>query len=120
MYVCVCGEMLRILSFTMYCSKTNGAIRFSSHPGGSLKYKLFCSLLEMFLFFLFCFLGLHMQHIEVPRLGVESELQLLVYTTARTTRDLSHICNLCHSLQQCLILNILSEARDPGSNPHGN
>ena len=24
----------------------------------------------------FCFLGLHPQHIEVPRLGVESELQL--------------------------------------------
>ena len=27
-----------------------------------------------------CFLGPHPQHMEVPRLGVESELQLLVYT----------------------------------------
>ena len=33
------------------------------------------------------FLGLHQQHMEVPRLGVESELQLLVYTTAIARRD---------------------------------
>jgi len=30
---------------------------------------------------------------EVPRLEVKSELQLLTYATA--TRDLSHICDLC-------------------------
>ena len=29
------------------------------------------------LFLLFGFLGLRLQHMEVPRLGVESELQLL-------------------------------------------
>ena len=41
---------------------------------------LFCG---FFLFVcLFCFLGLQPQHIEVPRLGVESELQLPTYTTA--------------------------------------
>uniref|UniRef100_A0A8D1TM48 Ras protein specific guanine nucleotide releasing factor 1 n=1 Tax=Sus scrofa TaxID=9823 RepID=A0A8D1TM48_PIG len=34
------------------------------------------------LFFIFCFLGSHPQHMEVPRLGVESELQLLTYATA--------------------------------------
>ena len=34
------------------------------------------------LFLLFGFLGLRLQHMEVPRLGVESELQLLAYTTA--------------------------------------
>ena len=33
----------------------------------------------------------------VPRLGVESELQLLVYITAIATRDLSHMCGLYHS-----------------------
>ena len=32
--------------------------------------------------YLVCFLGLHLQHMEVPRLGVESELQLPAYTTA--------------------------------------
>ena len=33
-------------------------------------------------FFLFVFLGPHPQHMEVPRLGVEPELQLLAYATA--------------------------------------
>ena len=49
---------------------------------------------------------------EVPRLGVESELQLLVYTTATATWDPSHIYDLHSSLPQCWILNPLSEARD--------
>ena len=47
---------------------------------------------------------------EVHRLGLELELQLLAYTTA--TPDPSHICDLYHSSQQRLILNPLSEARD--------
>ena len=47
--------------------------------------------------FISCFLGLHLWHVEVPTLGVESELQLLAYTTATATRDLSRIYYLCHS-----------------------
>ena len=35
---------------------------------------------------------------EVPMLGVESELQLLAYPTATATPDPSHICALYHSL----------------------
>ena len=35
-------------------------------------------------FFPFCFLGPHLWHMEVPRLGVEWELQLPAYTTATT------------------------------------
>ena len=50
---------------------------------------------------------------EVPRLGVESELQLPTYTTATATAtatlDPSHLCDLLHSSQQRL--NPLSEAR---------
>ena len=53
-----------------------------------------------------------MQHMEVPRLGVKSELQPLAYTAATATPDLSHICDLLHSSQQCQILNPLNEARD--------
>ena len=49
---------------------------------------------------------------EVPRLGVESELQLPDYVTATATPDPSHICNLHYSSQQCHILNPLSKARD--------
>ena len=66
-----------------------------------------------FLFFFPFFLGgrPHPQHMEVPRLGVQLELQLLTYTTATATPDLSSVCDL-HSSQQCWILNPLSEARD--------
>ena len=49
---------------------------------------------------------------EVPRLGVESELQLLAYATATATWDPSHVCDLHHSSRQCQILNPLSKARD--------
>ena len=60
----------------------------------------------------FFFLGLYLQYMEVPRLGVKSELQLPAYATATATPDPSHICNLHHSLLQHRILNPLSEARD--------
>ena len=36
----------------------------------------------VFWILLFCFLGPRLRHMEVSRLGVESELQLLAYTTA--------------------------------------
>ena len=49
---------------------------------------------------------------EAPRLEVESELQLLVYTTATATQDLSCVCNLHHSSRPHQILNLLSGARD--------
>ena len=48
---------------------------------------------------------------EVPRLGVESELQLLAYATATATWNLSHICSLYHSSLQRQILNPLSKAK---------
>ena len=62
--------------------------------------------------FVFCFLGPYSWHMEVPRLGVESELQLPAYTTATATPYPSHICNLHHSSQQRRILNPMSEASD--------
>ena len=40
---------------------------------------------------------LHLWHMEAPRLGFESELQLLAYTTATATKVLSHVCELHHS-----------------------
>ena len=65
-----------------------------------------------FIFLSFGFLGLHPWHMEVPRLGVQSELQLLACTTATATQDLSHICDLHHSSRQHGILNPLSRAGD--------
>ena len=46
----------------------------------------------------FFFLGLHPQYMEVPRLGVKSQLQLPAYTTATATPGSSQICDLYHSL----------------------
>ena len=60
----------------------------------------------------FFFLGLHPQHMEVPRWGVKSELPLPAYATATAMPDPSHICDLHHSLQQCWILNPLNKAGD--------
>ena len=68
----------------------------------------------VFIFFIFFFfLRLYLWHMEVPRLGVKSELQLQAYTTTTAIPDLSCICDLCHSLRQCQFLNPLNEARDP-------
>ena len=49
---------------------------------------------------------------EVPTLGIESELQLPAYTTTTVTWDLNRFCDVYHSSQQCQIPSQLSEARD--------
>ena len=67
-------------------------------------------------FFFFLFLQPHLQHMEVPGLRVESELQLQVYTTAIPMPDPGCICDICYSSQQCWIINPLSEARDQTCN----
>ena len=75
---------------------------------------------SQFFFFLFFFSFLSFvclgPHVEVPRLGVESELQLPAYTPAIATWDLSHVCKLHHNSRQCRILNPLNKARDQTCN----
>ena len=55
---------------------------------------------------------------EVPRLGVKCELQLLAYATATAMAmwDLSRICELHHSSRQRWIFNPLNRARDQTCN----
>ena len=72
---------------------------------------------HFFFFLLFFFLGLNPRHMEILRLGVESELQLPAYTTATATPDLSHGCDLYHSSRQHQILNPLSGGVRPGIEP---
>ena len=48
--------------------------------------------------FIFCFLGLHPSHVEVPRLEVESELQVPAYAIATAAQDPSHVCDLTATL----------------------
>ena len=72
-----------------------------------------CKSPHMTIAFLFLLnLELHLWHMDVPRLGIELELQLLAYPTATAMPDLSCICDLFWGLQQHRILNPLSEARD--------
>ena len=83
----------------------------------SLQHKQFLMILRFLktLFYIFCvclFLGLHAWHMEIPRLGIELELQPPAYTTATATRDPSRVCDLHHSSRQRRILNPLTEARD--------
>ena len=49
---------------------------------------------------------------EVTRLGAESELQPLAYTTGTATPDQSQVCNPHHGSWPCRITNPLSKARD--------
>ena len=70
------------------------------------------SYLFIYLLIYFCILGPRPWYTEVPRLGIESELQLSAYPTAIAIQDLSRVCNLPHSSWQHQILKPLSEARD--------
>jgi len=63
------------------------------------------------IFFFFFLLGLHPRHMEIPWLGVELELQLLVNTTATALGGPSHVFDLYYSSLQHWILNTLSKAR---------
>ena len=68
--------------------------------------------LFVFIFYLFfVFLGLHLKHMEVPRLGIQSELQLPVYATATAMQDPSHVWDT-PQLMATLDLNPLIEAMD--------
>ena len=82
--------------------------QLSMKSGGDTYNQLSCAFCIISFFFLL--LGLHWQHMEVPRLRVKSELQLLAYPSATATWDPGHICN--HSLWPRWIPNPLSEARD--------
>ena len=86
---------------------------FNSHrfAGSKSKIKVLTNLVsgEVALFF---FLGPYLQHMEVPELGVDLELQLLACATATAMPVPSHVCNLWGSFWQRQILNPLSKARD--------
>ena len=56
-------------------------------------------------------LGPHLWHMEVPRLGVEWDLQLPAYATAPAMQDPCHVCDLYRSSCQRRNLNPLSKTR---------
>ena len=86
--------------------------RTSNHTTPRRRYRGKSSLTSVLGMIFFFFKGLHLRHMEVPRLGVELEPQLPAYTTTIATWDPSCGCNLHRSSRQCQIFNPSSEARD--------
>ena len=56
------------------------------------------------------------KHMEIPRLGIELELQLLTYAIATAIWDPSYIDGLHHSSWQGQIFNPLSKAMNTDTN----
>ena len=102
------------------CTFKKRSIGYFPYEFSCIPYWVDCILLVLIYFSIlytslknfFCFLGPHPWHMEVLRLGVESELQLPAYSTATATQDPSCLCDLYHSWQRHWIPNPLSEARD--------
>ena len=102
-----------------YKSSIRCIIYFFPSVEFAFSFSLVSFFLSFFLFFfvflsfrLFVFLELHLQHMKVPRQGVESEIQLLPYNTVTATWDLRCVFNLHHSSWQHSILRALSEPSD--------
>ena len=71
----------------------------------------------LFCLFCFVFLGPHLWPMEIPRPGVQSELQLPAHARATATWDPSLGRDLHHSPRQHWIPNQLRKARDRTRNP---
>ena len=92
---------LEVVSWTTSGSRQHGPLGEGSHPEQSVQFPSSTPSSFTGQKFFFCFvflslslLGLHLWHMEVPKLGVEMELWPLAYTTATAARDPSRICNL--------------------------
>ena len=70
----------------------------------------------LFYLFIFFFLGPHLWHMGGSQARGQTGAAAEAHTTATAVQDVSRICTLHHSLQQCQLLNPLSEARDQTHN----
>ena len=69
----------------MIAVKASYLLKFLSHRRYNSKRKE--TNFWLFIYYYYYFLGPHLQHMEVPRLGIESELELPAYTTATAMPD---------------------------------
>ena len=97
---------LSLLSHIWYAFSSNLVIKYIEYIGNIL------ITICYYLFLFFSFLGPHLWHMEVPRLGVESELQLPGSAKAIAMCDSSRGCDLYHSSLQHWIPNPQSTARN--------
>ena len=101
------GESINV---TLYCRHS---VNVAKNRISALWHLFWCFCkIFIYLFSFFVFLEPRPWLMEVSRLGVKLKLQLLAYTTATATQDLSHTCDWHHSSWQHQILNPLSEARN--------
>ena len=105
-------EMFEVVDGLGSGSRLEGLGRGGYKTTGVSSVELIYLFIYFFYFLSFVFLGQHPWHMEVPRLGVESKLQLLAYTTAIATLDPSCVYELHHRSRQHRLLNPLSKARD--------
>ena len=103
------GSPLRNPTLFSHCPKT--LIWLGQEPKGR-RHGVQVQTLNSFFLKFFGFFRTTPRHVEVPRQGVELELQLPAYTTATAMWDPRHVCNLHHSSRQHWLLNPLSKARD--------
>ena len=110
--------MVWVLHFRLFIYFMDSLLERNSKPlqyyfifPSAVQLKVWADALTFYKLSFFCSLGLHLQYMKVPRLGVESKLQLPDYTTATATWEPSHVCDLQLSSGQCQILNPLSKAR---------
>ena len=123
---CVLGCVSEPESFTTCCWGKYSGVRLSKYVlvmGGDL-YSLSLSLpiskmgiitvpiFQRIFFSFLLFMATPARHMEVLRLGVKLELQLLAYVTTTAMQDPSCTCNQHHTSGQRQLLNPLSEARD--------
>ena len=123
-----CSFCWLLVGFTCKVTRLNAYVVWSSDGAGLLGtcwqsrlivifvlyFFRICTAWLLFFFFFSFFLGPNLQHLEVPRLGVEPELQLpaMATATAIAMPDPSNICNLYLQLTVMPIVKLLSEARD--------
>ena len=79
-------------------------------PNGAQAFPFLHILVDIFLSFFF-FLMAEPKAYGISQARGWIRAAAVTYATATATRNLRHICNLYHSLQQCQVLDPLSEAR---------
>ena len=84
----------------------------STTMGLEVEYTHHTQMWSQILFLFFLFLSPHPLHMEVPRLGAESELWLPAYATPTAMWHRSRACNLHHRSRLRQMLNPLSGSRD--------
>ena len=98
-----------LIDKTQMLTKRLNLVQVITSLKGMLAYDRRLTIWRFSFFIFFVFSGPYPQHMEVPRLGVQLELQLPAHATATAMPDPS---DLHHSSWQHQILNPLSEGRD--------